>query len=192
MSILKIDYRKACTIFFAVQNVRARGEMVEQLLGQGFDQRLKGYWNSCNKFLLKLARFRNALAHWQPYSNLYEGSSGNVRYEPALGPPSPDLLKPLEASDFPAFVEDCEYIGGEVQKLDALIKSGPGGWPERFRAPTIRQNRAMLRRHRTPKELQPKRPPSQPKQKGRKPSSAQRRQRALRTIRPNRPLVTTS
>jgi hypothetical protein len=24
MSILKIDYRKACTIFFAVQNVRAR------------------------------------------------------------------------------------------------------------------------------------------------------------------------
>jgi hypothetical protein len=32
-SILNVDYRKACIIFFAVQNVRARGEMIQDLLG---------------------------------------------------------------------------------------------------------------------------------------------------------------
>jgi hypothetical protein len=181
-TILNIDYRRACVIFFAVQNVRARGEMIQELLDQGFDERLKKYWNSCNKFLLKLAQFRNALAHWQPYSNLYEGSGGNRHYEPALGPPTLNDLKPLEAGDFPAFVEDCDYVGGEIEKLDAIIKSGPRAWPERFQPPTIRPNRASLRPRRTAKELQPQRPPSKPNplQKGRKPSAKQRRQRALR------------
>ena len=87
-SILRIDYRKSCTIFFAVQNVRARGEMIQDLLDHGCDERLRNYWKSCNAFLLKLAQFRNALAHWQPYVNLYEDGGGNRHHEPALGPPS--------------------------------------------------------------------------------------------------------
>lgn len=180
-TILNLDWRRACVIFFAVQNVRARGEMVEELLGQGFDERLKKYWNSCNRFLEKLVRFRNALAHWQPYSNLYEGPKGERHYEPALGPPTLSDLKPLEAADLPAFVEDCEYIGGEIHKLDAMIKSGPRAWSEKFQPPAIRQNRAVLRPLRTAKELQSQRPPSKPNflQKGRKPSAKQRRQRAM-------------
>jgi hypothetical protein len=180
-SVLNIDYRRACVIFFAVQNVRARGEMIQDLLGNGLDDRIRKYWGSCNKFLLKLAQFRNALAHWQPYSNLYEGPGDKLHYEPALGPPTQNDLKPLEASDFPAFVEDCDYIGDEIQKLDAIIKSGPGAWPERFQPPTIRPNRACLRPRQTAKELQPQRPPSKPSplQRGRKPSAKQKRQRAM-------------
>jgi hypothetical protein len=182
-SILNIDYRKACVIFFAVQNVRARGEMIQDLLGH---ERLEKYWNSCNKFLLKLAQFRNALAHWQPYSNLYEGLGGKKHYEPALGPPTQNGLKPLEASDFPAFIEDCDYIGTEIQKLDAMIIGGPRSWPEKFQPPAIRQNRAALRPRRIAKAPQPQRPPSKPSvlHKGRKPSAKQRRQRALRKHRP--------
>src|ERR1700686_1491468 len=177
-SILNIDYLKSCVIFFAVQNVRARGEMIQELLGQGFDERLKKYWNSCNKFLLKLAQFRNALAHWQPYSNIYEGVDGKRHYEPALGPQTQNGLEPLEASDFPAFIEDCDYIGTEIQKLDAMIIGGPRAWPEKFQPPTIRQNRAALRPRRTAKAPQPLRPPSKPSvlQKGRNPSAKQRRQ----------------
>jgi hypothetical protein len=184
-SILNIDYQKACVIFSAVQNVRARGEMIHDLLGQSYDERIKKYWDFCNRFLLKLAQFRNALAHWQPYSNLYEGPGGKRHYEPALGPPTQNGLKPLEASDFPAFIEDCSYIGAEIQKLDAIIMSGPGSWPEKFRPPAIRQNRAVLRPRRTAKELQPQRPPSKPNflQKGRKPSAKQRRRRALSEVR---------
>jgi hypothetical protein len=186
-TILNLDYRRAGTIFFAVRNVRARGEMIQELLDQGFDERIKKYWDSCNRFLQKLAKFRNALAHWQPYANLYEGLNGETHYEPALGPPTQNDMKPLEASNFPAFVEDCDYIGGEIHKLDAMIKSGPGAWPERFQPPTIRQNRASLRPRRTPKELQPPRPPSKPSalQKGGKPSPKQRRQRAMSKDRDN-------
>ena len=180
-SILKVDYREACIIFSAVQNVRARGEMIQDLLARYFDRRLEKYWASCNAFLLKLARFRNALAHWQPYSNLYETPDGKRRFEPALGPPAANGLKPLEARDFPAFITDCEYIQSEIQKLDAIIIGGPGAWAEKFQPPAIRQNQAVLRSRQTPKELQPHRPPSKPKplQKGRTPSAKQRRQRAL-------------
>jgi hypothetical protein len=39
-------------------------------------------------------------------------------------------FRPLGASDFPAFVEDCEYIGGEIQKLDAIVVAGIGSFPE--------------------------------------------------------------
>jgi len=178
-SILDIDYRKACVIFFAVQNVRARGDMIQDLLEQGFDTRLQDYWKSCNGFLLKLAQFRNALAHWQPYSNLYEGPDDKRHLEPALGPPTHNDLKALEARDFPAFIEDCAYIGGEIHKLDAMIKSGPKVWAQNFQQPVIRRNRAVLRRHRT--ATQPQRPPSKPSslQKGQKPSRKQRRLRAL-------------
>ncbi|WP_145927475.1 hypothetical protein [Bradyrhizobium neotropicale] len=188
MSILHIDYQKACIIFSAVQNVRARGEMMQDLLDQVSDGRLKRYWSLCNAFLLKLAQFRNAMAHWQPYSNLYEGPGDKLHYEPALGPPAQNGLKPLEASDFPAFIEDCGYIGEEIQKLDAIIKTGLRSWPEKFPPPVIRQNRAVLRRLRSAKELQPQRPPSKPNllQKGQKPSAKQRRQRALSKAR-NRP-----
>lgn len=184
-TILNVDYRRAGVIFFAVQNARSRGEMVEELLDQGFDGRLKKYWISCNRFLLKLARFRNALAHWQPYVNLYEDSNGKGHYEPALGPPKPGELKPLEASDLPAFVDDCEYIGSEIQKLDAMIKSGPQAWPEKFQPPTIRPNRAVLRPLQTAKELQRQRPPSKQNvlQKGQKPSAKQKRLRALSKVR---------
>lgn len=146
-----------------------------------FRQTSQKYWASCNAFLLKLARFRNALAHWQPYSNLYETPDGKRRFEPALGPPAANGLKPLEARDFPAFITDCEYIQSEIQKLDAIIIGGPGAWAEKFQPPAIRQNQAVLRSRQTPKELQPHRPPSKPKplQKGRTPSAKQRRQRAL-------------
>jgi hypothetical protein len=180
-SILRIDYRKSCTIFFAVQNVRARGEMIQDLFDYGFDERIKKYWKSCNAFLLKLAQFRNALAHWQPYVNLYDDGGGNRHHEPALGPPSQSEFRPLEANDMPAFIEDCEYIGGEIQKLDAIIMAAPGSWPEKLQSPVIRRNQATLRRLRTAKERQ--RPPSKPNplQKGRKPSAKQRRQRALKT-----------
>jgi hypothetical protein len=176
--ILAADYREAFIIFFAVQNVRARGEMIQDLLDLRFGGRLKSYWANCNKFLLALAKFRNAVAHWHPYTNLYENEDQTRHYEPALGPPNPNNLLPLEAKHFPAFIADCAYIIGHLQMLATRVGEGPESLPQKFQAPAIRRNLAVLPQREMPKAQKPRRPPSVPKL-----SPAQIRAKALKDAR---------
>jgi hypothetical protein len=176
--ILSVDYREAFIIFFAVQNVRARGEMIQELLDLRFAGRLKNYWASCNKFLLVLAKFRNAVAHWHPYTNLYENKDQTRHYEPALGPPSPGNLLPLEAKHFPAFIEDCEYIISHLRMLATRVSEGLESLPQKFQPPEVRRNLAHLPQRQRPATPNPLRPPSVPKL-----SPAEKRAKALKDAR---------
>jgi hypothetical protein len=74
-SILAIAHQPAATIFYAVQNVRTRHEMIQSLLNIRFGDTYKKYWASCGKFLQKLADFRNAIVHWQPVVTIYVKAS---------------------------------------------------------------------------------------------------------------------
>ena len=94
-TLLKTDHRRAYIIFFSAQNARARLEMIEHLLDIHLQPSLKRdfkkFWNSCTKYLLLLARFRNAIAHWHPHTNLYvkrnEDGKMETHYAAALGHP---------------------------------------------------------------------------------------------------------
>jgi hypothetical protein len=86
--LLKVDFQRAHAIFFAAQNVRSRSELVETLLQLEFKDAIHKYWASCSKFLLTLARFRNAIAHWHPHINIYvSGRSERTVLKHALGHP---------------------------------------------------------------------------------------------------------
>jgi hypothetical protein len=176
--ILSADYREAFIIFFAVQNVRARGEMIKDLLELRVGGRLKKYWTNCNTFLLQLAKFRNAVAHWHPYTNLYESMDQIPHYEPALGPPNPGNLLPLEAKHFPHFIKDCEYIIDHIRMLATRVGEGREALPHKFQPPEIRRNLARLPERQRPVEPKPRRPPSVPKL-----SAAQKRAKGLKDAR---------
>jgi hypothetical protein len=182
-AILKIDFRRAHAIFFAAQNVRARNELLQTLLELEFGSDLKTYWASCSKFLLTLAQFRNAIAHWHPFTNIYiKNDSDETKLAPALGHPVLDRnFRSIEEPDFPPFIRDCLHIREELSSLIALVRERPSSLPERFRQPIVHRNEAVLQPRRNPKAQQPQRPPSSPSvlQKGKKPSPKQRRQRAL-------------
>jgi hypothetical protein len=181
--ILKVDMLKAHTLFFAVQNIRSRNELFEELLSALFKGGLKKYWASCEQFLFKLSKFRNAAAHWHPNYNVYTGNvPEELRLEAALGHPVPGNKYPtIEVKDFPPFMDDCNYIRGELSALILLVKESPSTLPEKFQKPITRRNQALLQPRRIAKARQPRRPPSHlsARQKGRKLSAKQRRQRAL-------------
>jgi hypothetical protein len=192
-AILKTDVLKAHAILFAVQNTRARNELFQSLLQMQFGAGIKSYWASCGKFLNTLSVFRNAVAHWHPYLNIYiskDKDAPPARVTHALGHPAiRSALKSLEVSDFAPFQRDCRHISQELSALVELVNEPPAALPEKFRRPIAHQNLAVLRPRPTAKAPQPQRPPSQPSalQKGRKPSAKQRRQRALREAAKGKP-----
>ena len=102
-ALLSTDFRRAHTIFFAVQSVRSRSELLENLLQLELRSDLQKYWASCSNFLQKLANFRNAIAHWHPHVNVYARlGSAERRLVPALAPPKSDgTLRFLEEANFP-------------------------------------------------------------------------------------------
>ena len=114
-------------VFFAIQNVRARHELFEFLLRNKFGVAIEKHWNSCSKFLLTLATFRNAIAHWHPHTNLYTGRTGaDFETRQALGHPA--MVSPhaaLEIEDFPPFLKDCMAIRTELSGLIGLVKDQP-------------------------------------------------------------------
>jgi hypothetical protein len=84
-ALLKVDFLRAHAILFAAQNARSRNELIETLLELEFAGTLRKFWASCSKYLLTLAQFRNALAHWHPYINIYTSKTEpKIRARPAL------------------------------------------------------------------------------------------------------------
>jgi hypothetical protein len=63
-AILKIETLPAALIFFSIQNVRTRNELIEELLRHYCGEGLVPFWGRCSKFLAKLSLFRNAIVHW--------------------------------------------------------------------------------------------------------------------------------
>jgi hypothetical protein len=180
-ALTKVDVLKAYTILVAIQNARSKAEMFGNLLLHANPQ-LKTYWDSCSKFLLTLAQFRNAIAHWHPHINLYVNKDRTqTRWSHALAYPVPGRYQPLEPKDISPFLTDCQYICEELASLTGLVKERPSPLPDKFLQRLVRRNQAVLRPPRTAKAPQPQRPPSRPSplQKGRKPSAKQRRQRAF-------------
>jgi hypothetical protein len=105
---------KAHAIFFAVLSARARNELIEVLLQAQFNGRLTKYWASCSGYhLQKLAKFRNALAHWHPFVNVYLPSDWNLpasNVAHALGHPAYGQdYESLEIDDVAPFLQDCAY-----------------------------------------------------------------------------------
>jgi hypothetical protein len=164
--ILKVDMRKSHLIFFAVQNTRSRNELFQALLEEEVGVQVRAYWNSCVKYFEKLSRFRNAIAHWHPYVNVYLSKSDPEKtyYSHALGHPVPGRpFKTLTERDFPNFIEDCQYVREELSALSEFLRKKPSIFPERFLKPIARQNRALLQVRPTAKSSQPQRPHSSPK-----------------------------
>jgi hypothetical protein len=157
--------------------VRARGELFQDLLNIEFEGRLKKQWDDCNKFLLALAKFRNAIAHWHPYMNVYASQDGSrLKYVPAIGALALGELEPLEEKDIAPFIEDCYYIRQEIMGL-RVIAIDRRSSPIRDKYPELkfRPNLAVLQQRPRPKASQPPRPPSVPKL-----SPAQKRAKALK------------
>jgi hypothetical protein len=181
--LLRTDRRRANAIFFAIQNVRARNELLETLLELEFGSGLERYWASCSGFLSKLAQFRNAIAHWHPYVNIYaKDDSSDSRSIPALGDPVLGRnARSLEATDFPAFIRDCMRIREELSSLNTLVRERPSTLPEKFQKPIAHRNAAVLPRRKA-KGQEPRHSPPSAQPKGKKPSAKQRRDRALSSM----------
>jgi hypothetical protein len=181
--LLKTDLRRANAVFFAIQNVRTRNELLETLLELEFGSALEKYWASCSGFLSKLARFRNAIAHWHPYVNIYARDDGSDWSPiPALGDPVLGRnARSLEATDLPAFIRDCMWIREELSSLNTLLRERPSQLPEKFQQRIAHRNEAVLPSRRKSKAQQPPPPSLSPSTapKGKKPSAKQRRDRAL-------------
>jgi hypothetical protein len=154
-SMMRSDMQTATIIFFSIQNSRSRCEMIGALLGYMFRGRLDNYWNSCSKFLGNLAKFRNAIAHWHPYVEIYRQDGTDKAYiKYVLGHPIPGkTFKTLTDQNVPPFVEDCQYIIARLRDLndEVLQRSRRRGLPERFQQPLARQNQALLRTYQKPK-----------------------------------------
>jgi hypothetical protein len=180
-ALLNIDTNQAHVVFFAIQNTRSRNEMFEALLTMHFKGAVKKYWDSCGAYLLALATFRNAIAHWHPYENTHLADP--AKREATLQHPVPESnYKSIGVDEIAPFLADCRYIQGELTMLvEAVRKSAPSTLPEKFQQPIAHRNQALLQPRRKPKAQQPQRPPSRASglHKGRKPSARQRRERAL-------------
>lgn len=178
--ILNVDFQTAYLIFFAVQNTRARGELFDSLIANVHGKDIGPYWDSCSTFLAKLAKFRNALAHWQPMMNIYySGSSDSqegVRMEHTLAPGNlRGTLHSIEARHIGPFLVDCMIIRERVSALETIFEKKPETLPEIFLKPIPDRNQAVLRQRQIAKEPRPPRPPSVPKL-----SQAQKRAKALK------------
>src|SRR5438034_4948043 len=152
-ALLKLSPREASIIFYSVQNVRSRHEMIQELLKLRHKDKYKKFWSACWKFLRKLAIFRNALVHWHPILVVYLDESGQNTdddHDHALGPPMGGDFEDVKASDIPPFLKDCHYIEQEIHALrrDLLGEPPERALPDRFLKPNLRQNLAVLRVHR--------------------------------------------
>jgi hypothetical protein len=179
-TILGISTKEAVTIFFAVQNVRFRHEMFEQLLSAKHKDKYNEFWNKCGSFLEKLSKFRNAIVHWAPMVAIHRDKSGKVvQLEHKLGHPSKSLLD-ITTTSISDFVKDCRYIQQEISALKrSLMDDDPAlALPDKFQKPNLRRNLAVLQPPPKPKAPQPRRPPSVPKL-----SAAQKRAKALKAAR---------
>jgi hypothetical protein len=174
-AILKTDVRTAYLLCFAVQNTASRLELIDNLLRYKFENKFQAHWESCAKFIRTLAKFRNAVAHWHPYLQVYSNADDEFRYVQSLGPPVPNGLKSIREGDIAPFVEDCDNISKALRDLTKFIAARRRSLPRRFQQPITCRNQAVLQPPPTPKALQPQRLPSVPKL-----SRAERRKRALK------------
>jgi hypothetical protein len=178
--IIKIDVQRAYLIIFAIQNSRARNELFGDLIALEYEGKLDKYWDSCSQFLSTLAKFRNAIAHWQPSLNVFEkGMPEELRLQFVMA--QPNLKRTLDTigqSEIGDFLVDCWTIRGRLAELEILMRERPATLPEKFLQPITDQNRAALRQRQIAKEPRPPRPPSVPKL-----SPAQKRAKALKDAR---------
>ena len=159
---LDTDARRASAIFSAVQGARSRGELFSELLTIQFEGKLDAHWAACNKFLGVLAKFRNALAHWQPHIHIAMVGNLTVRHH-TLGPMVPGGLEHITEDDIEPFLTDCLYIRTEIGLLAAIVRDRPSSLPEIFQLPPIRPPSAVLRQSPRPTKPRPPRAPSIPK-----------------------------
>lgn len=179
-ALLHIDFERAHAVFFAVQNVRSRTKLIETLLEIEFKDQFQKHWNSCAKFLLKLADFRNAAAHWHPMGIiiLSKDKSKSRVVEGIAHPVSGYPYRPLMPDDFAPFRKDCLFARTFLSELCDAIDRRSSPLPEKFQKPITPQNLAVLQLRRTAKAPQLQRPPSVPKL-----SPAQKRAKALKDAR---------
>ena len=179
-NVLKIDFLQAHTLYFAMQNTRSRLEAFQTLLEARFGPNIAKYWESCSAFLLRLATFRNALAHWYASPTIILGKTdAENRLEYKLSHPVPNNFGKVRTADIEHFEIDCHSIRTALTDLAALAKRRRGRpLPKRFRQPITYRNQASLLPPRTPKAPGPRRPPSVPKL-----SRAQKRAKALKDAR---------
>jgi hypothetical protein len=143
-AILRIKPDLASTIYFAIQNVRTRNEIIQTLLELKYGDRYSKYWKAISKFLQKLAQFRNAIAHWHPVIDIYSDGA-RMRFEEGLFNPTPGkLFETLKSKHIPNFSADCAYIRGELAAFSQELRRRGGSLPQRFRTPTLRPNLAAL------------------------------------------------
>lgn len=180
-NLLRISFRDAHCVLFAIQNTRSRNELFQILLEDRFTTAIRKHWATCQKFLQTLATYRNAIAHWHASATLHLLLDDKARSEWRLSHPVPGYgPSSVGLEQLGLFMADCKAIRTDLSSLVAIAKERPDTLPEKFRRPITHQNQAVLRQRRKPKESQPQRPPSrQSVQKGKKSSSAQRRKEAL-------------
>jgi hypothetical protein len=189
-AILNIETKPAALLFFSIQNVRTRNDLIEGLLRHYREENLRPYWAKCSAFLFKLSLYRNAIAHWIPGWHYHldfvqRKITGVTAFisDPKAGPTKE--ARSLQAGDLKPFDEDCQYIAHQLNQFAAYLKmfksNAHGPFRDIYRQLTIRLNQAVLRPPRTPTAQQPRqRPfPASARPKGPKPSAKQRRQRAL-------------
>lgn len=180
-AILERPPRICAILFKAMQNVRARGNMFGDLIAMKTDGSLSTHWRKIQRFLLKLAEFRNAMAHWTFSTMIYKKTDGGIFCVPGLHSVGDDDMKPITESEILAFLKDCDHAKAILLEFNFLVKNAPLTSQEISQIQPVRPNLAILRSDPTPRAHQPPRPPSipSPLQKGRRPSAKQRRQRAL-------------
>jgi hypothetical protein len=182
-AILAIPPQMASVVFFSVQNVRSRHEMMQAILAIKHVDKYKKFWGKCGAFLQKLADFRNAVVHWHPVVAVYLDKKGAIQdhgYELKHGSAGNSFL-PIRTRDFPDFLKDCQYIQQELLAFNGYLKgdSAYSASQDRFLQPNLRRNLAVLRQPPKLKEPQPPPKSSRASAKRPKPSSKQRRLRAL-------------
>lgn len=182
------DMRVSSILHKAMQNVRSRNAMFGDLIALR-DASLSPHWKKCAAFLLKLAEFRNAIAHWTFSIVLYTKPDGAFFVVPGLHSIGDDDIKPITEADIADFVKDCSHAIAIINQFRHLIQVGPLTSQDISQIQPVRPNRATLQSDPTPRAQPRQRPPSKPNelQKGRKPSAKQRRQRALSKRQPRQP-----
>jgi hypothetical protein len=166
-TLLAVPPHEASIVLFSVQNVRSRLEMIQTLLSAKHQDKYRKFWTKVSAFLFKLSVFRNAIVHWTPALSIYQSKDGKVtKHEHELMHPwNSPKYSTVTTKNIADFIADCRYIEQEIYALKRDLSGEPPerASPHRFLAPKIRPNLAHLRPHQTPKERQPRRPPSVPK-----------------------------
>src|SRR5260370_14951233 len=159
--ILGVNDDKAAIIFFAVQGVRSRQQMLEALLLEIYGQTYQKYWASYTSYITKLSEFRNAIVHWHhvTISNAEGPSEAGIRPATPTG-----RGRALTVSQLRPFIQDCIRARVETDQFATFLRDG--GEPtlrDRFLQPLTYRNQAALQPPPTPKAQQ-----SQPRSSRRK------------------------